>query len=84
MFYTYRAAASKKCKAAILLRLRISCATMTAMRLISPREYAKRKNLSLGHVYRMMKEEKLPVELETKELKRIPWDDITCEAVNVN
>ena len=52
------------------------------MRNISPREYAKKKGLSLGYVYDLMKNSKLPCVMESKQVKRIPWDDTTQEAVN--
>lgn len=51
------------------------------MRNISPREYAKKKNLSLGYVYTLIKNGKLPCVAEKREVMRIPWDDTNSEAV---
>lgn len=45
------------------------------MRYISAREYAEKKNVSLGHVYELMREKKLPWVEKNKVVKRIPWDD---------
>lgn len=45
------------------------------MRLISPREYAKKHGLSFQKVYRMIAAGDLPVVIHTRQVKRIPWDD---------
>lgn len=54
------------------------------MRYISAREYADLKGLSLGYVYELLREGKLPFEPKTKIVKRIPWDDTKQEVVNAN
>ena len=52
------------------------------MRYISAKEYSELKGLSLGHVYELMKEGKLPFVEQNKVVKRIPWDDdkqVACQ-----
>ena len=45
------------------------------MRYISAKEYSELKGISLGHVYELMKDGKLPFVEQQKTVKRIPWDD---------
>lgn len=61
------------------------------MRNISASEYKaiqhrKGKEISLGYVYQLMRNGKIPCiqETVTKILKRIPWDDEKMETVNMN
>lgn len=54
------------------------------MQYISAREYAARKGLSLGYVYELMRNGKLPFEEHTKVVKRIPVEDTEQEGVKVN
>lgn len=49
------------------------------MRYISAKEYANKKGLSLGYVYELMRDGKLPWVEESKVVKRIPWDDERLE-----
>jgi excisionase family DNA binding protein len=51
------------------------------MRYISAREYAELKGLSLGYVYEMMRDGKLPFVEQNKVVKRIPVEDIEPEPV---
>lgn len=50
------------------------------MRLISAKEYADKKGLSLGYVYELLRDGKLPCKPIEKIVKRIPWDDEKQEA----
>lgn len=54
------------------------------MRYISAREYAELKGLSLGYVYEMMREGRLPFVEQNKVVKRIPVDDTEEEPVKMN
>lgn len=45
------------------------------MRYISAKEYADRKDLSIGYVYELMRDGKVPYVPQNKVVKRIPWDD---------
>lgn len=53
------------------------------MRYISPRQYAELKGLSLGYVYQLMRDGKLPWEPKEMTVKRIPVEDTELEPVNV-
>lgn len=50
------------------------------MQYISAKEYAKKKNLSIGYVYALMRDNKLSFVEQNKLVKRIPWDDAKGEA----
>jgi predicted DNA-binding transcriptional regulator AlpA len=54
------------------------------MQYISARQYADIKGLSLGYVYELMRDGKLPWEPQNKVVKRIPWDETKQEAVKQN
>jgi hypothetical protein len=45
------------------------------MRYISAKEYSDKKGLSLGYVYELMRDQKIPWVNQNKVVKRIPWDD---------
>lgn len=56
------------------------------MRLISPKEYARKKGLHFATVYKKIKDGVIPHEVveKTTNFIRIPWDDTLNEAVKAN
>lgn len=69
----------------IPLRFGISCDTLSAMRLISVKEYAKLNGYeSVSTVYEQIRQGKIKTVPFQKTVKRIQWDDITQTAVNCN
>lgn len=54
------------------------------MRLISAKEYAERKGLSVGYVYSLIRSGKIATVEHQMTVKRIPFDDIKNEHVNIS